>query len=135
MTGFGQSVPNYDFFLLPEAANLCDWRLEKHHQIAKLLSASPVRKTRIYVCIYWGENIISVAQKLHACACEYLHYLSLSGWAEDFIFHNGCLCDEYANPIPHPVRKPKYTKVKVSSTQDKQHVSWAASQNYAATAL
>ncbi len=27
--------------------------------------------------------------------------------------------DEYANHIPHPIRKPKYTKVKVRSTQDK----------------
>ena len=27
--------------------------------------------------------------------------------------------DEYANRIPHPIHKPKYTKVKVPSTQDK----------------
>ena len=31
-------------------------------------------------------------------------------------------------------RRSKYTKVKVPSTQDKYHVSWAASQSYAATA-
>ena len=36
--------------------------------------------------------------------------------------------DEYTNRIP------KYTKVKVLSTQDKQHISWAASQSYTATA-
>ena len=33
--------------------------------------------------------------------------------------------------------QPKYTKVKVLSAQDKQHISWAASESYtaAATAL
>ncbi len=36
--------------------------------------------------------------------------------------------DEYTNPIPHPIHIPKYTKVKVPSTQDKQHISWAAEQ-------
>ncbi len=31
--------------------------------------------------------------------------------------------DEYAYCIPHPIRKPKYTKVKVPNTQDKHHIS------------
>ncbi len=31
--------------------------------------------------------------------------------------------------------QPQYTKVKVLSTQDKQYISWAAEQSYAATAL
>ncbi len=31
--------------------------------------------------------------------------------------------------------KVKYTKVKVPSTQDKHHVSWAAWQSYIAAAL
>ncbi len=30
-----------------------------------------------------------------------------------------------------PVHKPKYTKVKVPSTQDKHHINWAALQSYA----
>ena len=42
------------------------------------------------------------------------------------------LGDEYAYCIPNPICKPKYTKVKVPSTQDKQHVSWAALQSYTA---
>ncbi len=42
--------------------------------------------------------------------------------------------DEYTNGIPHTVCKPKYTKVKVPSTQDKQHISWTALQSYAAAA-
>ncbi len=33
-----------------------------------------------------------------------------------------------------PIRIPKYTKVKVPSTQDKHHISWAALQNYTAAA-
>ncbi len=37
--------------------------------------------------------------------------------------------DEYAYRIPHPD-----PKVKVPSTQDKHHVSWAALQSYTATA-
>ena len=43
-------------------------------------------------------------------------------------------CDEYAYCIPHLVCNPKYTKVKVSSTQDKHNVSFAASQSYTAAA-
>ena len=42
--------------------------------------------------------------------------------------------DEYANRIPNPKHIPKYTKVKVLHTQDKHCLSWAAEQNYAATA-
>ena len=49
-----------------------------------------------------------------------------------FLFFSAQANDEYAKRIQHPVRKPKYTKVKVPSTQDKHHVSWAASQSYAA---
>ena len=31
--------------------------------------------------------------------------------------------DEYANRIPNPKHNPRYTKVKVLHTQDKQHIS------------
>ena len=40
----------------------------------------------------------------------------------------------YANHIPNPKCIPKYTKVKVLSTQDKYCISWAAWQSYAAAA-
>ncbi len=46
----------------------------------------------------------------------------------------GQTVDECAYHKLHPVRKPKYTMVKVLSTQDKHHLSWAASQSYAAAA-
>ena len=36
------------------------------------------------------------------------------------------LSDEYANRIPNPEHTPKYTKVKVGATPDKQYISWAA---------
>ena len=39
--------------------------------------------------------------------------------------------DEYINRIPNPEHIPKYTKVKVLSTQDKHYISWAALQSYA----
>ncbi len=48
-----------------------------------------------------------------------------------FEFQNN---DKYANCIPNPERIPKYTKVKVLHTQDKQCIHWAAWQSYAATA-
>ncbi len=40
--------------------------------------------------------------------------------------------DEYGCRIPHPVCNLSTLKVKVLSTQDKHHISWAALQNYAA---
>ncbi len=43
--------------------------------------------------------------------------------------------DEYVYRIPNPNHTHKYTKVKVPSTQDKHHISWAALQNYTAVAL
>ncbi len=42
--------------------------------------------------------------------------------------------DEYTNRIPNPKNTPRYTKVKVLYTQDKQCISWAAEQSYAAAA-
>ncbi len=42
--------------------------------------------------------------------------------------------DQYAYRVPNPKHMPKYTKAKVLCTQDKQHISWAAWQNYATAA-
>ncbi len=37
--------------------------------------------------------------------------------------------DEYAYGIPNPKHMPKYTKAKVTCTQDKHTHSWVASQS------
>ncbi len=58
------------------------------------------------------EGVVRVVEALHA-RHVFLHPQMCSA----------DIGDEYAYCIPHPVRKPKYTKVKVRSTQDKQLIS------------
>ena len=63
---------------------------------------------------------VYTARKQHQRICPYICVLASS--------------DEYANRIPNPEHTPKYTKVKVPCTQDKQCISRAASQSYATAA-
>ncbi len=53
----------------------------------------------------------------------HLLFVALVWWSKNL--QETCSCDKYTNCIPHPIHKPKYTKVKVLHTQDKHCISWA----------